>query len=136
VTAVNVGNPHCVVFVDDLAGADLGVLGPALEHHPLFPRRTNVQLARVEDRGRVRIRIWERGAGETLASGSSASAVAAPCVRLDRTARTVRVRVDGGDLSVEIGDDWSIRMRGPATIIYHGVLAPSFVAALALSSRG
>ncbi|MCI0347745.1 MAG: diaminopimelate epimerase [Chloroflexi bacterium] len=131
ITAVGIGNPHCVVFVADPARADLGRLGSALEHHPLFPRRTNVQLVRVEGRDRVRVRVWERGAGETLASGSSACAVAAACVRLGYTERSVVVSMDGGRLSVEVGADWELRMTGPAVLVYRGVLTSSFVAQLA-----
>ncbi len=130
ITALSVGNPHCVVLTDDLAPIDVQRLGPALERHPLFPRRTNVQFALVERRDRVRIRIWERGAGETLASGSSACAVAAACVRLGRTERAVTVRMDGGDLGIEVGAGWQIRMTGPAELVYHGVLLPAFVATL------
>jgi diaminopimelate epimerase len=127
ITAVNVGNPHCVVFVDDVSRVDLRRLGPALEHHPLFPCRTNVQVARVEAPDRVRVRIWERGAGETLASGSSACAVAAACVRLGYTDDTLTVCMDGGALRVEICDGWTIRMTGPAVLVYRGTLAASFV---------
>jgi len=130
VTALSVGNPHCVVFVDDLEHADLQRLGPALEHHPLFPRRTNVQLARVEARDRVRIRIWERGAGETLASGSSACAVAAACVRHGFTDPDVTVCMDGGTLRLDVAEGWLIRMTGPAALVFRGTLAPSFVAHL------
>ncbi len=128
VTAVGLGNPHCVVFVDDPAAADLARLGPALEHHPLFPRRTNVQLARIEGRGRVRVRVWERGAGETLASGSSACAVAAACVRLGHTARAVTVVMDGGVLRVEVDEAYRVRLTGGATLVYRGTLAAAFVA--------
>jgi diaminopimelate epimerase len=130
ITALSVGNPHCVVFVDDPARIDLGRLGPALEHHPLFPRRTNVQLARVDARDRVRVRIWERGAGETLASGSSACAVAAACVRHGYTDESVTVRMDGGELRVEVGAGWKIRMTGPAVLVYRGTLSGSLVAQL------
>ena len=127
---MSVGNPHCVVFVEDPARVDLPRLGPALERHPLFPRRTNVQFARVEAPDRVRIRIWERGAGETLASGSSACAVAAACARLGYTRGAVTVCMDGGALGVEVGDDWRIRMSGPAELVYRGMLAAAFVAQL------
>jgi diaminopimelate epimerase len=133
ITAVTVGNPHCVVFVDDPDGEDLRTLGAALECHPLFPNRTNVQLVRVEGLDRVRARIWERGAGETLASGSGACAVAAACVRLGRTERRLTVGMDGGTLDVAIDDAWEIRMTGPAVLVYRAVLRPSFVAALTAS---
>ena len=115
------------VFVYDVSRVDLRRLGPALEHHPLFPRRTNVQVARVEAPDRVRVRIWERGAGETLASGSSACAVAAACVRLGYTDDTLTVCMGGGALRVEICDGWTIRMTGPAVLVYRGTLAASFV---------
>jgi diaminopimelate epimerase len=128
ITAVGIGNPHCVVFVDDPATADLERLGPALEHHPLFPRRTNVQLARVVGPQRVRVRVWERGAGETLASGSSACAVAAACVRLGYTDRAVTVVMDGGLLHLQVDDDdYRIQLSGDATIVYRGTLAAAFV---------
>jgi diaminopimelate epimerase len=130
ITAVGIGNPHCVVFREHPTRADLLQLGPALERHPLFPRRTNVQLAHVEGHDRVRVRVWERGAGETLASGSSACAVAAACVRLGYTGRTVTVVMDGGDLAIDVGDGWDLRMTGPAVLIYRGVLATSFTAEL------
>jgi diaminopimelate epimerase len=127
VTAVGIGNPHCVVFVDDPVTADLGRLGPALEHHALFPRRTNVQVARVVGPQRVRVRVWERGAGETLASGSSACAVAAACVRLGYTDRAVTVVMDGGLLHVQVEDDYRVQLSGDATIVYRGTLAAAFL---------
>ena len=127
VTAVGIGNPHCVVFVDDPATADLQRLGPALEHHPLFPRRTNVQLARVVGPQRVRVRIWERAVGETLASGSSACAVAAACVRLGYTDRAVTVVMDGGLLHVQVDEDYRVQLSGDATLVYRGTLAAGFV---------
>ncbi len=130
VTAVNVGNPHCVVFTHDLEAVDVHRLGPALERHPLFPQRTNVQLARVLGPDRVRVRIWERGAGHTLASGSSACAVAAACVRLGLTGREVWVEMEGGVLWVSVGEDYRLRMAGPASEVYAGELAPEFVRAL------
>ncbi len=130
ITALTVGNPHCVVFVEDPDAVDLHRLGPALEHHPLFPQRTNVQFARVLDRSRVRIRIWERGAGETTASGSSACAVAAACVRHGVTDRDVTVEMPGGALSVHVDEGFRLRMTGPATEVYRGELSPGFVEAL------
>lgn len=129
-TAVSVGNPHCVVFVPDLREVDLHRLGPALETHTQFPNRTNVQFAQVAARDRVNILIWERGAGETMASGTSASAVAAASVRRALTGRDVTVSAPGGDLRIEVGEDWSIRMTGPAEEVYTGTLSADLVAAL------
>ena len=130
ITAVSVGNPHCVVFVPDLALINLHQLGPLLETHPLFPNRTNVQFAQVIARDRVKILIWERGAGETLASGTSASAVAAAAVREGTTDRQVTISAPGGDLRITVGSDWSIRMTGPASEVYMGTLSSDLIAAL------
>jgi diaminopimelate epimerase len=130
VTAVNVGNPHCVVFADDLGSVDFYTLGPALERHPLFPQRANVQFAQVLARDRVRIRIWERGAGETMASGSSASAVAAACVRHGLTDRRLWVEMDGGVLTIEVGDGYLLRMTGPASEVYAGEMSGEFAGTL------
>ncbi len=130
ITAVSVGNPHCVVFVPDLELIDLHRLGPLLETHPLFPKRTNVQFAQVVARDRVQILIWERGVGETMASGTSASAVAAASVREDMTDREMTVSAPGGDLRVTVGEDWSIRMTGPASEVYAGTLSADLVAAM------
>jgi diaminopimelate epimerase len=130
ITAVSVGNPHCVVFVPDLDLIDLHRLGPLLETHPLFPKRTNVQFAQVVARDRVQILIWERGVGETMASGTSASAVAAASVREDMTDREITVSAPGGDLRVTVGEDWSIRVTGPASEVYSGTLSADLVAAI------
>ena len=118
----SLGNPHCVVFVPKLERHDLLRLGPALETHPDFPRRINVQLARVRTRHRVDVLVWERGAGETQASGSSSCAVAAVGVRLGRLERRVTVHLPGGDLRVEVGEDFALRLSGPVTPVYRGVL--------------
>lgn len=130
ITAVSVGNPHCVVFVPDLAAVDLQRLGPGLETHPAFPHRTNVQFAEVQSPRRVAARIWERGAGETMASGSSACAVAAAAVRKNLAERELTIAMPGGELQVAVAADWAIRMAGPAVEIYEGTLSPAFVRAL------
>ena len=128
VTAVSVGNPHCVIFADHLDEDVVRRLGPLVECHPAFPQRTNVQWARVASRSRVDIRIWERGAGYTLASGSSSCAVACAAVRnglCDLGA--VTVQMPGGELSVDVRPDWSIRLRGPVEEIYTGTLSQELV---------
>ncbi len=129
-TAVSVGNPHCVVLVDVLDEARLRRLGPLLERHASFPNRINVQFARVVSRGEVAILIWERGAGYTLASGSSSCAVAAACVRHGLTDRDVRITMPGGVLRVSVGEDWSLRIAGPASEVARGAFSPELVAAL------
>jgi len=126
VTAVTVGNPHCVVFASRLDEQEVRQLGPLIEHHPAFPKRTNVQFARVGARDAVDILVWERGAGFTLASGSSSCAVAAAAVRNGLTDRRVRVRMPGGELGVEVRGDWSIRLEGPVEEVCTGRLSPEF----------
>ncbi len=133
ITAVSVGNPHCVVFVPQLEEVDLDRLGPLLEHHPLFPNRTNVQFAEVKNRARVAILIWERGAGHTMASGSSACAVAAAAVRKGLVSRDLTVTMQGGDLQVSVQPDWSIRMSGPAEEVYAGTFSDTFLQRLSSS---
>jgi len=127
VTSVSLGNPHCVVIVPDLAAIDVHVLGPRIERHPAFPRRTNVQFAQVTSRTEVRIRIWERGAGYTLASGSSSCAVVAACHRKGLVDRDVTVTMPGGQLQIGIADDGEIRMRGPVEEICTGDLSPDLL---------
>ena len=130
VTAVSVGNPHCVVFTDALDDDEVRQLGPKIETHAAFPNRTNVQFARVLARDRVEIRIWERGAGYTLASGSSSCAVAAAAVRNGLARGRITIQSPGGELVVEVRDDWSIRLQGPVAEACEGTLAPELVHAL------
>src|SRR5207244_494606 len=124
VTAVSVGNPHCVVFVERLDEGEVRRLGPLVERHPAFPNRTNVQFARVRARDTVDVLVWERGAGWTLASGSSACAVASAAVRNDLTDGRMTIRMPGGPLAVEVRPDWSLRLEGPVEEICTGVLSP------------
>ena len=122
--AATIGNPHCVLPLPEI-GADLArKYGPLLETHPNFPRKTNVQFLRVLDRANIRIEIWERGAGYTLASGSSSSAAAAVAHRLDLCDRKISVHMPGGVIAIEIGDDFAIRMTGSVTRVGEGVLSP------------
>ena len=126
-TAVSVGNPHGVVLMDELDEDYIKKLGPLIENHKYFPNRINVQLAKVISKQRVEILIWERGAGYTLASGSSSCAVAAACVKNGLTERDVIVSMPGGELTIQIREDWSIKMRGAAEEIASGVLSPDFI---------
>jgi len=124
VTAVSVGNPHCVVFTDRLDEPEARRLGPLIEHHPAFPNRTNVQFARVVSRSQIDILIWERGAGFTLASGSSSSAVAGAAVKNGLCDHgLVTVRMPGGTLSVDVRADWAIRLQGPVEEVYTGTFS-------------
>jgi diaminopimelate epimerase len=113
VVAVSVGNPHCVVFRDQLDVTELRWIGPRLEHHPAFPQRTNVQLARVSDRGSLDLLIWERGAGETLASGSSSCAVVAAAHHLGRVGDDVTAHMPGGELRVHVEPAGNLLLSGP-----------------------
>jgi diaminopimelate epimerase len=120
-SALSVGNPHVVLFVEDAQAAPVAALGPRIETHPMFPERTNVEFVSVESEGRVRMRVWERGVGVTEACGSGACAVAAAAVRRGLTGRKVDVVLDGGTLHLEVreGDD-HILMTGPSTLVFEG----------------
>ena len=124
--ATGMGNPHCTFFVDDVASVDLAGRGAEIEHHPLFPERTNVQFAQVVGPDHIRMRVWERGTGITLASGSSSCAVAVAAARTGRTGRTVRIDLDGGTLNIDWRDD-GVWMSGPTTHVFDGVLTQSFL---------
>lgn len=127
-TAVGMGNPHCVVHVDETSSALALLLGPRLETHPLFPNRTNVQFVQVLDRGRIRIEIWERGAGYTITSGSSACAAAAASVRLGLCDGDVIVIMPGGLLRIGVGAGYAMTMLGPVGKIAEGELADELLA--------
>jgi len=134
ITAVSVGNPHCVIFTDRLDEVLVRRLGPQVEHHPAFPNRINVQWARVASRSMVDILIWERGAGWTLASGSSSSAVACAAVKNGLCDHgLVTVRMPGGELSVDVRPDWSIRLQGPVEEVYTGTFSRDLMTALEMS---
>jgi diaminopimelate epimerase len=124
VTCVSVGNPHCVVFFDDIQQAEkeIHILGPQLENHPQFPNRSNVQFAKVENDKEVSIRIWERGAGYTLASGSSSCAVAAACVKTGRTKGDLTLHMPGGELSLKVSPQFDLTMKGPVEEICVGTV--------------
>ncbi|MFP4560224.1 MAG: diaminopimelate epimerase [Thiohalorhabdus sp.] len=123
ITAVSVGNPHCVLEVPDAEAAPLEALGPALEHHPLFPNRANVEFVAVEAADRLRVRVWERGAGVTLACGTGACAAVVAARLWDRVDEAVTVRLDGGELAVRwAGRGEPVWMTGPAVTVFRGRL--------------
>jgi diaminopimelate epimerase len=125
VTAVSVGNPHAVVPVDSIADLPLGQAGAALEHHPLFPRRANVEFVEKVDEGHLRVRVWERGAGATLACGTGAAAAAVAARLWQWVGDWVTVSLDGGDLEVVWagGDDDPVYLTGPTVTVFDGELA-------------
>jgi len=118
--AVNVGNPHVIFFVPDTDAVDLARLGPLIETDPLFPRRVNVNVATIESRSAIRLRVWERGAGLTLACGTGACATAVGAMRRGLVDREVTVTLPGGPLTIAWGQDNRIRMTGPATEAFRG----------------
>ena len=120
VTCVSMGNPHCVVFVDDVAGLPLETIGPRFEQHPFFPRRVNTEFVRVEDRRRLTMRVWERGAGETMACGTGACAVAVAAARTGRSERQVTVTLPGGPLEIDWRPDDRVLMTGDAVAVFEG----------------
>lgn len=119
-SVVNVGNPHAVFWVDDVAAYDLARIGPMLENHPIFPERANISLAAVTAPDALTLKVWERGAGLTRACGSAACAAAVSAARTRRTGRTVRVSLPGGDLVITWTDADRILMTGPAELEHTG----------------
>lgn len=121
VTCVSLGNPHCVLFVDQLTTEEVQHWGPYVEQHPAFPRRTNVEFVQIENPKKVRVRVWERGSGETLACGTGACAVCVAGVLTGQTERRLTVQLPGGDLELE----WSLQdnhvyLTGPAVEVFRG----------------
>ena len=138
-TGVSVGNPHCVVFKPKgqaWTREELLRLGPVLENHKLFPRRTNVQLAVPTGPKEIYILIWERGAGETQASGSSSCAAASAAVRLGLVKSPVTVKAPGGTLNIDVDEGFELTMKGPVAEVYRGALSASFVRGLRGKKRG
>lgn len=124
----NIGNPHATFFVPDAEAVDLETLGPQLERHPLFPERANIGVAHVAGPDRLRLRVWERGAGLTRACGTGACAAATAAARRGLTGRKVTVELDGGELDIEWLADGRVMMTGPAATSFRGELAPELLA--------
>ena len=126
--AVGMGNPHCVIFVPDAEAVDLRGLGPSYEHDPLFPQRTNVEFASLSGPDRLRMRVWERGAGITLACGSGACATAVAAHLRGLTGRQVTLDLDGGVIEIDWRED-GVWMTGPVAHVFDGWLSPEWMAA-------
>jgi diaminopimelate epimerase len=120
--AATIGNPHCVLPLPEISAKLAHEFGPLLETHANFPRKTNVQFMKIRDRANIQIEIWERGAGYTLASGSSSSAASAVAHKLGLVDRKLSVHMPGGVIAIEIGDDYAIRMTGGVTKVADGVM--------------
>jgi diaminopimelate epimerase len=127
--AATIGNPHCVLPLAEVSPALARRLGPLVENDPRFPNRTNVQLMQVLDRRNIRIEIWERGAGYTLASGSSSAAAAAVARRMGACDAAITVHMPGGRLQITVGDDYAVEMTGPVTAVARGATADEMFAA-------
>ena len=124
VTCVSMGNPHCIVCVEDVDGLDIEKVGPKFENHPAFPDRINTEFIRVLDRGTVQMRVWERGAGETWACGTGACAVAVACILNGWTEESVTVKLRGGDLKIHWDREKNtVFMTGPATTVFDGEIS-------------
>jgi diaminopimelate epimerase len=128
-TATGMGNPHCTFFVENAEAVDLAQLGPIFENDPLFPERTNVQFAHVVGKNLLRMRVWERGVGVTLASGSSSCATAVAAVRLGLTGRKVEIQLDGGMIYIDWRDD-GVWMTGATLHVFDGMLTTQFLESL------
>src|SRR5882724_5311104 len=126
-SAATIGNPHCVILREHVFGEEARTLGPVIESDESFPNRTNVQFLQIIDRANLRIEIWERGAGYTLASGSSSCAAAAVARRLDLCSAEVTVHMPGGALAIEISDAFEVRMTGPVSPIADGELSAEWL---------
>jgi diaminopimelate epimerase len=121
VTCISMGNPHCVVFRDDVDALPLAAIGPRFEHHPFFPKRVNTEFVRVITRSELRMRVWERGSGETAACGTGACAALVAAVLNDKAARRAIVHLNGGDLEIEWqASDNHVLMSGPAEEVFSG----------------
>lgn len=125
--AVSMGNPHAVFFVPDAEAIPLAELGPLLEHHPLFPERANIEVAQILAPGRIRMRVWERGAGITRACGTGACAVLVAAVRRELCGRSAEVVLDGGSLFIQWLPDGQVLMTGPVATAFSGRLAPALL---------
>ena len=121
-TAVSMGNPHCVVFCPDFEDLDFATLGPALEKHPLFPQKTNVEFVRVDDPAELTVKVWERGVGPTLACGTGACASVVAAVLEEKCERQVTVHLPGGDLYIEWAPNDHVFMTGPAVYVFQAAL--------------
>jgi len=124
ITCVSMGNPHCVIFVDDVEQFSVAKYGQALENHPLFVNRTNVEFVELLSAAEVKQRTWERGAGETLACGTGAAAVTVASVLNQHTERRLRIHLRGGDLEMEWAEDGYVYMTGPAVQVFEGEYHP------------
>jgi diaminopimelate epimerase len=120
ITCVSMGNPHCIIFTDDVKSIAVSEIGPQIEKHPLFPQKTNVEFIQVLNRKEVNLRVWERGVGETLACGTGACASLVASILNKKTDRQTLIHLPGGDLDIHWADDGHVYMTGPAEVVFKG----------------
>lgn len=120
ITCLSMGNPHCIIFVDDVTDVDLSAIGPRIETHSVFPKKTNVEFVQVIDKQTLRMRVWERGAGITMACGTGACGTLVAAVLNGKSDRSAVVKLDGGELFIEWGLDNHVYMSGPAVEVFRG----------------
>jgi len=120
ITCVSMGNPHCIIFVNDVQSIPVDEIGPKIENHPLFPKKTNVEFIQVINKKELNFRVWERGVGETLACGTGACAALVAAVLNKKTDREAIIHLPGGDLDIRWADDGHVYMTGPAELVFKG----------------
>jgi len=120
ITCVSMGNPHCIIFVNDVQSIPVDEIGPKIENHPLFPEKTNVEFIQVLNKQEINFRVWERGVGETLACGTGACAALVAAVLNKKTDREAIIHLPGGDLDIRWADDGHVYMTGPAELVFRG----------------
>lgn len=121
ITCISMGNPHCIIFVDDINQIDLAKIGPQIENNAIFPKKTNVEFAQIKSKEHIRKRVWERGSGITMACGTGACATLVAAVLNDKTSRKAMLELDGGNLIIEWGEDNCVYMSGPAKRVFSGI---------------
>ncbi len=131
VTCASIGNPHCVILMDEINEQKARLLGPYVENHEMFPNRINMQLLKIIDKNTIQIEIWERGAGYTLASGSSSCAAAAAAHKMGLVANKINVKMLGGNLLIEIDDNQSLHMTGPVEGVFEGTFHKDLIKKIA-----
>ncbi len=120
ITCVSMGNPHCIIFVNNVQSIPVDEIGPKIENHPLFPEKTNVEFIQVLNKQEINFRVWERGVGETLACGTGACAALVAAVLNKKTDREATIHLPGGDLDIQWADDGHVYMTGPAELVFKG----------------
>ena len=123
ITCVSMGNPHCIIFVNDMQSTPVNEIGPKIENHPIFPEKTNVEFIQILNRKEINFKVWERGVGETLACGTGACAALVASVLNKKSERQAIIHLTGGDLDIEWIENGPIFMTGPAELVFKGEIS-------------